>query len=267
MIFRILILVFAFSTQTLFAHEFWLSPLEYQLEKGKTAKADFRVGEGFEGTRHPFLEMRTAQNFVILGNGTRMNISARSGNRPAFQANNLPEGLSILVHQTTPSDIVYQEWQKFADFTVHKGFAQMRSLHKLRGLPAEGFRESFDRYAKALIAVGKGHGQDRAVGLDIELIALKNPYTDDLSEGLPVLAQLDGIPRKGTQIEVFERKGDTVTITPYRTNAKGIAVITVRAGAEYMLDNVALFPLDQNGNENAPVWHSKWANLTFMVPR
>ena len=63
--------------------------------------------------------------------------------------------------------------------------------------------ETYRRYAKSLVAVGDGKGSDRDVGLDTEIIALANPYTDDVSGGLPVLVTLYGEPRKDAQVETY----------------------------------------------------------------
>jgi hypothetical protein len=136
-----------------------------------------------------------------------------------------------------------------------------------RGLPETGFRETYRRHAKSLIAVGSGAGADRAVGLAIEIVALANPYTDDLSAGLPVLVLLDGEPRRDVQVELFETALDgTVTITLHRTDADGRAVLPVRPGMEVLVDSVVLRRLPNDDPAAGPVWHSDWASLTFRTP-
>ena len=79
---------------------------------------------------------------------------------------------------------------------------------------------------------------------------------------------LNGTPRADVQVEVFSRRAGTkepALIQLYRTDALGIARFPVIHGHEYMVDNVALRPVEAP-NADDPVWHSLWANLTFAVP-
>ena len=58
---------------------------------------------------------------------------------------------------------------------------------------------------------------------------------------------------------------DEAKVSLLPNDAEGIATFPVIAGREYMVDNVALLPLEPEVNGD-PVWHSLWANLTFAVP-
>ena len=85
---------------------------------------------------------------------------------------------------------------------------------------------------------------------------------------MQVRVLMAGQPRADVQVEVFQRAigtKDTAEVTLYRTNSDGIATFPVAAGQEYMIDNVALIPVEPEVQGN-PVWHSLWANLTFNVP-
>jgi len=135
-----------------------------------------------------------------------------------------------------------------------------------RGVPETGCREVYSGYGKSLIAVGGGSGQDRAVGLKTEIVALANPYTDDLSGGFPVRVLFDGAPRADVQVEVFDRGPDgQVGVALYRTDAAGETVLPVQAGHEYLVDAVLLRAVAPLADDD-PVWESLWASLTFMVP-
>jgi uncharacterized GH25 family protein len=180
----------------------------------------------------------------------------------------LEDGLAILVHETTNSTLTYREFDKFINFIEHKDFEGLPEAHRARGLPDVGFVESYRRFAKSLISVGSGAGQDRQVGLEIEIVALSNPYADDLSDGMAVQVYLNAAPRPDVQVEVFSRRTGTkepAVIQLYRTDADGIARFPVLTGHDYMVDNVALRPVEPAGADD-PVWHSLWANLTFSSP-
>lgn len=140
----------------------------------------------------------------------------------------------------------------------------MLERHEERGLAQSGFQETYTRFAKSLIGVGDAQGADRATGMEFELTALANPYTDDLSGGLPVALSYRGAPRPDTQIELFERGPDgMVAVTRLRTDADGRARIPVRPGHAYQLDAVLL---REAPPDSGAAWESLWANLTFALP-
>ena len=105
-----------------------------------------------------------------------------------------------------------------------------------------------------------------AFGLRTEFVALANPFTDDLAQGMPMRLLLDGTPRPDAQVELWARAPDgTVAISYHRTDAEGIVVLPVRAGHVYMADAVTLEAVEPVGDGD-PEWLSLWANLTFAVP-
>lgn len=239
---------------------------DYTLATGETLRVGLRVGSKMKGAPLTFLPRDIARFEVIQAEGTRP-VEGRMGDNPALVMAGLEDGLAIIVHETTDSVLSYNDFAAFRRFVAHKDFTGALEAHAARGLPEVRFAESYRRHAKSLVAVGSGAGADRAVGLAIEIVALANPYADDLSAGLPVRVLLDGAPRPDAQVELFETAPDgTVTITLHRTDAAGRAVLPVRPGMEYLVDNVVLRALPNDDPAKGPVWHSDWASLTFRTP-
>jgi uncharacterized GH25 family protein len=116
--------------------------------------------------------------------------------------------------------------------------------------------------------VGSGAGADFEAGLLTEIVALENPYTGEMSDGIDVRVLYEGAPRRETQIEVFEKAADeSVTIFTLKTDAEGHATVPVKPGYRYMLDAVVLRePGPEVAAEKNVQWESLWANLTFEVP-
>lgn len=234
-------------------------------DSGNQLVADLRVGENFKGNASSFVPQRFAR-FDLAMNGKVMPVEGRLGDRPALAVTAPGDGLVVVVHQTNDLTLTYREAEKFANFARHKDFAWAIQEHVTRGLPETGFQEVYSRYAKSLMSVGGGAGADSEVGLLTEIVALANPYTDDLSGGMPVKVLFDGEVRADTQVELFEKAPDgSVTVTLHRTDAQGQAVIPVQPGHEYLVDSVLLRAVDP-GKRNGAVWESLWASLTFMVP-
>ena len=136
----------------------------------------------------------------------------------------------------------------------------------MKGWPKKGFREIYQRYSKALIGVGDANGQDRRFGLELEFIALLNPYTFDETEIFNVKLLYQGRPRADAQIKIFERDPNSnVSVYFLRTDANGIVNVPVKAGFDYLLDSVILREY-KTDKKDAPLWESLWAALTFSMP-
>ncbi len=256
----------ALSTAAAKAHEFWLSPEDYTVLPADVMLVRLRVGQGMEGPALSYLPQATARFEVVQGGSIRP-VEGRMGDNPALAMVAGDEGLAVLVHETTDSQLTYSDFAVFQRFVAHKDFRTALADHAARGLPDTGFRETYRRYAKSLIAVGSGAGADRAMGLKIEIVALTNPYTDDLSTGMPLLVLLEGAARADAQVELFQTAPDgTVTTTLHRTDAEGRVTVPVLPGMEYLVDTVDLRALPNDDPAAGPVWHSDWASLTFHTP-
>lgn len=251
------------SISNVFAHEFWIEPEQYQVESGAPLIASLRNGENFKGSSLAFFD-RHIERLEFLQNSIATPYVGRMGDIPAIETTAPSEGLLTIVHQTSPSTLKYKTWEKFQAFADHKDFPDIRTRHKARGLPETGFTERYTRYVKTLIAIGSGLGTDAISGMETEFVALKNPYVDDLREGLPVLLVYQGKPRANAQIEIFQKTADnSVEHMTLRTDAEGKANITVKSGHQYLLDAVVLRPLPDGSSE---VWETLWAGLSFEVP-
>ena len=233
--------------------------------------ADLVNGQQFEGTRLPYLPARTA-SFVVLHDGRLAPVEARIGDRPALNMAARGDGLHVVAYEATPATVTYDEFAAFLRFADHKdligGADAVAAAHRARGLPEDRFTEVYSRYSKTLIGAGSGAGADRRLGLLTELVALDNPFTDDLSDGFRVRLYYDGEVRGGEQVEIYERAPDmAVTVSTVRTDSRGVAVIPVRPGHDYMLDAVVLREPDAAlAARFDAVWETLWANLTFSVP-
>jgi uncharacterized GH25 family protein len=260
------ILALALSTSAAQSHEFWIEPQDYAVDPGAPVQADLFVGEAFEGLRQSYIP-RNFRRFEMAGPEGSVPVTGRAGDRPAVNQA-AGEGLQVIVHETTDSVITWRDFADFEAFVRHKDAEWSLSRHAERGLPDKDFAEAFSRYAKSLVAVGAGAGSDAPQGLEVELTARANPYTDDVSAGFPVALAYQGAPWANAQIEMFEKGPDgSVAITTHLTDDEGRATLPVRPGHSYMLDAVLIRePSATLAQDRGVVWESLWANLTFAVP-
>ena len=244
-------------------HEFWIEPVDYTLDPGAPVIAELKNGQEFVGNTLSYFGPRITRFDMIRGNDV-VAVMGRAGDIPAMTMDAPAEGLWSIVHETRPQKLTYDSWDKFAAFAEHKDFPDIAARHEARGLPREGFGETYTRHVKSLVAIGSGLGSDVISGMETEFVALLNPYTDALDAGLPVRLLYQGAPREDAQVEIFDRAPDgAVAISTLRTDDTGTALIPVQPGHEYLLDAVVLRPAPDSAPE---VWQSLWAGLTFAVP-
>jgi uncharacterized GH25 family protein len=247
------------------AHELWLDSKEFQPPEGENVQIQLRNGINFKGINLSYFNKRVKQFFWVQ-NGKQYIVKSRSGDIPAMSTLIESKGLVIVVYESTPDSLTYNEWEKFTNFIKHKDFPDAEKSHIARNLPKTGFKEIYHRYSKALIGLGHAKGRDSNFGLETEFVAQTNPYI--VSANVDFTAQLfyQQLPRKNAQVEVFERDPEgLVTIFMLRTDENGSVSVPIKPGFDYLLDAVVLREAAPQTN-NGAVWESLWAAMTFSVP-
>ena len=244
------------------AHEFWLEPASFQVAMNERVEVDLRNGQMFKGARLPYFDHRILRFETANAAGVAP-YSGRMGDLPAFSMQVPQPGLLTVIHETQPEELTYDTWKAFEVFAQEKDLKGLLAQHLQRGLPRTGFRESYSRHAKLLLAVGQGLGADKPRGMKIELVALQNPYQMQ-GNTLPVLLLHQGRPLSDVQVEVFERSRDhAVEIRLLRTDSQGQVLVDLTPERIYLLNAVLIRPEEQS---NGTVWHSLWASLVFAHP-
>ena len=257
-------LAFAILPIRVFAHEFWIEPEAYQVNPGNTITATFRIGENFSGTEHAYFDFRSTR-LERAGPDGLETLRPRSGDLPAIVIPGAQDGLTILMHETAPGKLKYKTWEEFQKFADHKSFREIEARHAERGLPKDGFSESYTRHAKSLIGVGDAQGADAEFGMETEFVALSNPYTEEFNGEMVVQLLYLTAPRMHAQVEIFDRDpSGVVSVTMVQTDADGIVRRSVEPGHSYLFDAVVLRPA---ADDDTAVWETIWASLTFAVPR
>lgn len=246
------------------AHEFWIEPLDFYLETGEPVVANLKVGQDMKGDVYPYLPQRFIE-FSISGPQGKRPVKERLGAIPAASEQALGSGLQVLAYHSTPSTVSYDSFEKFEKFLREENLTGIAEAHRKRGLPEVGFTEAFTRYAKALVQVGDGAGQNSPIGMPFELVAQTNPYADQGADELIVRLLWQGQGMADTQIKVFRKPAQgEVIVTKVMTDAEGRATIAIGEGGTYLLSAVHMIvPSKEVVRETYAVWQSLWASLTF----
>lgn len=253
--------VLALWTLPLNAHEFWVEPRSFQVAVGGEVTLDLKVGQMLEGQSYPYLSHKFGRYQTSDATGVH-DLIGDEGDTPSVVYDATVPGLHVISYHALPEQLTYDQFQDFIDFVEEEGLSSVVDQHRTRRLPDTGFTEAYTRNAKALVQVGSPieGSTDQVTGLDLELVALSNPYLPAAS--LPVKLLWQDVEVANAQVAVFRRTGDEVTRTPYRTNARGIANISLPGDGTYLLSSVHM---EETAEESGAVWHSIWASLTFAI--
>ena len=262
-------IIFFFFPCTLIGHELWIDTTDFRVEKDTEINLNLRNGENFDGFSLGYFD-RSVEKLYWRQNENQFNNTSRQGDIPALKIVPDENGLVTAVYVSKPSIIKYKEFKKFKNFAIAKHSQSAIDFHLNSNFPKENFSEIYTRYSKALLGVGGAKGSDKANDLELELIALQNPYTDDISSGIEILTLYQGRPQAFTTLNVFERSNADLRVNSYvvKSDEKGIAKVKVENDNAYLIDNVILRPAnDKLLKDKGVIWESLWAALTFGVIR
>lgn len=258
-------LISALSAPLAYAHEFWLEPLDFTLDSGQELQVQTHVGQDFKGDTYAY-NPNQFHDFSISDSLGKSAVEGRIGDMPAVQKTPDNDGLVVLNLFSTTQRLTYKDDGNFESFIESKGLDWVMERHAERGLPVFGFSEGYTRFAKALVAVNGGAGKDQLTGMPMEILALANPYTDDLSEGLPIVLYLNNRVLSNIQVDIFRKSidGGDASKIHVTTDARGRAIIPVSDGGVFMINAVHMIkPSDADIERTDTVWHSLWASMTF----
>ena len=247
------------------AHEFWLEPHDFHLAPQDRLVADSMVGQTLEGEVLGYYPDATVHLDLTRGGETRP-VTGAYEQIPAVDAPLLGDGLHVLRFQSANYQVTYETFADFAEFIDEWDQDWALEAHAANGFPTRDIREVFFRYAKALIDVGDGAGEDRPLGMPLELVALTNPYAEPAPETVRLELRYLGEPLAGGRVKVFHRAPDgTVEVTPIETDADGLVSVPTAPG--FTLVNAVVLDLASPRMQAflGASWQSLWASITYDV--
>ena len=250
------------------AHEVWLEPDAWQMPIGSAITAQLFNGQELKGQKLSW-QPRAIKRAEKWEGDSGSALEGRLGDIPAIATSADAEGLLTLLYQSAHNTLTYDSYEKFTLFLDEKGFTRLTREHENRNLPKERIREAYSRHAKALVAVGSGQGVDAPRGMEIELVALDNPYTANLAEPLrfQIIYQNAVLPEN--RVTLFDRASDgTVVISTQQSDAQGTVAFNLTPGHTYLVDTVMIRATSRDllVQTQGAVWESLWASMTFQIP-
>lgn len=243
------------------AHDFWIEPSTFAPAVGEEVSLGLRVGEGFQGDPVPRNPKRIVR-FQAVGPTSSIAVAGEAGAEPAGKLRPPHAGTWIVAYRSNHA-YVELEAAKFEDYLHEEGLEGVLAERQRRGEQGGKSRELYSRHAKALLHSGGRGGPDRALGLELELVAEGEPWSLLAGERLPVQLLYQNRPLSGALVSAVPRS-DPSRAESARTDQDGRVRFALAAEGPWLIKTVHMVRWE--GDERAE-WESLWASLTFTGRR
>ena len=250
------------------AHDFWLQPLKWQIAPGvalpfvvEVGHGSFRQQWGADGGH--LLQLR---DLAQDGQIDLRSLFKPGGTVPHLTRIFRRPGLHVvsLVSTDVASDLPSI---RFNDYINVEGLTPAIEFRTRTGTTNSNGRELYSRRAKALVQVGDATRNDDAVatrplGLTLEIVPLRNPYSLGADHMLPVEILYNGRPLPGALVKLTNLEFDERPLYAVRSDASGRASFQVPQVGSWLVNVIWTRPVVVPGADFQTVFSS----LTFGYP-
>ena len=259
-IFSFLVILFLsiFLKFSVYAHELWLEPLNFNFNNKELFKTNINIGQDFKGSSFGFYSPNKKKLYLENKNEVT-NLSQRNGNFPAIQTLVFGQGFHVLNYETNNELLKYDSVEKFEDFIKEQGLQSTIDKFDRNKIPTENYR----RFAKVLITDGNKGFFIQKPKLDFEIIALNTPY-EEKSIFFEFQLFEKNKPLGNWQITIFSKDENSSYKEKIKTNSNGEGKIRVIENRTYLLSAVKLDKVNYLQKiKYKSDWFSLWASLVF----
>ena len=253
-----------------FCHDFWLSPGEFQPPAGQPVELTLTVGNDFAGATLPRINDWFIDFDVRVPDGKRLPIAGTVGADPAGRFTPERPGLYVANYQTTRTFVEIPP-VRFNKYLRMEGLEHVLPWRARLGEATRNAKEYYSRSVKTLINVApdqapanhRRQGYRHDFGMPIELIPLRNPYTLQPGDRLPVRVRYLDRPLANVLVIAFRELSPNVKQT-VRTDARGEADITLHRPGQWLVKATHIIRAPEAVLDEYE-WESFWAALTFEL--
>ncbi len=244
------------------AHEFWIEPSSFRPEKDSLIKVNLYVGEPFQG-EVVLRNERLITDFSVNNLKEKQRVLGVEGQAPAGFSRFKSPGVHIFSYVSQRS-LNQLNAERFEEYLKEDGLEGISVLRVQKGESHLPGREFFSRCAKSIVEVPgkkKRQGYNRRLGLTLELVPEKDPFSLKAGDPFPVKIFYKNHPRENILIRcVNQQNPDHIQLA--RSDKNGRAVFQLNHPGVWLVAGVHMVRLK---NEPDADWESFWASLTFEV--
>lgn len=250
------------------AHDFWLQPRSWQATPGVPMPISFEVGHGDARERWAAGEDKVrALNDIALGGTIDLRPLFRAGGeQPHLTRTFRREGLHI-ISMVSGDSVSILPATRFQEYLRLEGLTPAIVARQRSGRENSTGREYYSRRSKALIQVGRPNANDdrlamRPIGLTLEVVPLRNPYSLGPGQPLPILILYEGRPLPGALVKLTRLEADALPLRSVRSDARGKVNFTIPKAGSWLINVVWTKPITSPQVQFSTVFSS----LTFGYP-
>ncbi|MEM9637768.1 MAG: hypothetical protein AAGA94_08990 [Pseudomonadota bacterium] len=235
------------------AHDFWMEPNAFLLDRDAALSVTVRIGENLEGAVFPF-DPRAYKYAFWRGDGSTLDLALVPLRSPVKTLAPLGNGLHSLTVSSFPQSFTYASQDDLRRFLQSVGQEHLLASELGRGLPDTEIGEAYKRSSKLLVHFGEISGADMRIGRDREWVAQENGF---------VLFDQTGVAADHPVQVYCKGDGPTSHADRYetRTDALGAVDPVLPANASCLLN--AVFVEFGRGDSDLK---SDWVSLYFRTP-
>lgn len=244
------------------AHDFWIEPRTFTVDTGALVGLHLMVGQQMLGDALA-REDAGVDRFIVRRGDDERPIPGRDGGEPAGILRVTGPGLMIVGYQSRPHAVELPK-ATFDSYLGEEGLDAVQAiLAGMKNRPQVA-REQYARCAKSLLSSGApaASERDRALGLTLELVADRNPYSSAPGQSLPVTLLWKGKPQPGALVVAVNRDDPNVRLSA-RSDAHGRVSFRLPRGGMWLIKSVHMIAAAPGTSAD---WESFWASLTFALP-
>jgi uncharacterized GH25 family protein len=254
------LLIFCFVSH---AHEFWLQADKFRLKKGESIAISFRVGENFMGEPWNLKKHRVERLQLLQQNRVQdLKSGVKEGDKNNVVITPGNEGTAMVVMESNPA-FISLDGKSFNAYLEEDGLDEALSYREKMKLLDDSAKEFYSRHSKLLFQVGDKTDETyiKEVGLPVEIIPLKNPYTLKVGDAIRYKVLYNGKPLFGAKVKIWNRSNNRTTTQNIYTQQDGIIESRITSTGPWMVSFVKMVP----SKDPKAQWRSYWASLVFGI--
>ncbi len=256
---RAALFYFVCFVPTIQAHDFWIEPESFRPATGQKVPVHLYVGMDFKGDPAPYIP-EWFERYVYVDAQGEKPVPGLPGDDPAGTVPITAAGLTVIGYRSAKFSVSFDTAEEFEKYLIKEGLE--RNLALLKSKPSKGkITENYSRCAKALVMNGTtATAADRVLGLRIELVAEKSPYTDKGS--IPFRLLYENRPLADALVVAFNKAAPLDKLKA-RTDREGRVIFDIKRRGTWLVTAVHMIPASRGADAQ---WESIWASLSFERP-